>query len=799
MQLYHKTIIIQPCTTIIIIILLHLIATINANDNNNNNIPFQNNQPLANENSKSNNNNKNVETIYRHLDIQNHQHNIKFLNTLQTILRDEKYHKYTNDNNNNNNLYKRIEKDLIHVFNEETHERHFGKNFTSESPRTVSVALSVDGKQKKIYVNEYDHIASITAKFCLEENLDSVDSCYKLFRELTRHVFSLTNTKAKPVYLPKDERTATLILPIITRFHPTNQRLYFDVEELPSLSSTRATTSEKKKNEKSTYCFYLDFDMNTPAWCGQVPVGKPIYSESGISKGIHLLHLVRDQVAQYSTFFEVMDPSITIELGRVFHPSFTKKKKKNNNEATTDNDDDSRPNDPATRTNQDDSRQLVEMECLISIIGGFKPGVHGNICFNMDGEMYCYYNKEYIPNNISYPTYGKNNTIENIFVDTDLYDPITGLTKINAEDLTLKTQILIPLNGGKRLNPIKINSETKYRRKHCVYAILKSYYHDAKAIAISDELCFNAEHPFDMQNRYIDYENQEITLNVGSAIDILAGENELTWLHDLHLHEWGIYSQNGEDGILLSILRNLKIGHFYVDDKNIPDELQESKRPIGNRFYVEFGTEDGMECNTRILREKCKWKGLLMDGGHENAEINLNIEFITAANINELFEKHHVPENEFDLLIIDIDFNDFWVWKNINHEKYKPRIVIIEYNGNIPMNESKVVKRDDTHIWSDSSYCGASLLAMQRLGASLGYTLIYAESHGVNAFFIRTDILYNRFKVNEMAPGEIDELNKLLSIEHIYRQANYFGKGWWYHDMDPEQMKQEGKSWVRIE
>ena len=162
MQLYHKTTIIQPCTTILIIILLHLIATINANDNNNNN----------------------VETIYRHLDIQNHQHNIKFLNTLQTILRDEKYQKYTNDNNNNNNLYKRIEKDLIHVFNEETHERHFGKNFTSESPRTVSVALSVDGKQKKIYVNEYDHIASITAKFCLEENLDSVDSCYKLFREL---------------------------------------------------------------------------------------------------------------------------------------------------------------------------------------------------------------------------------------------------------------------------------------------------------------------------------------------------------------------------------------------------------------------------------------------------------------------------------------------------------------------------------------------------------------------------------------------------------------------------------------
>ena len=86
MQLYHKTIIIQRCTTIIIIFLLHLIATINANDNNNNNnIPFQNNQPLANENSNSNNNN-NVETIYRHLDIQNHQHNIKFLNIDELFL-----------------------------------------------------------------------------------------------------------------------------------------------------------------------------------------------------------------------------------------------------------------------------------------------------------------------------------------------------------------------------------------------------------------------------------------------------------------------------------------------------------------------------------------------------------------------------------------------------------------------------------------------------------------------------------------------------------------------------------------
>jgi hypothetical protein len=42
-----------------------------------------------------------------------------------------------------------------------------------------------------------------------------------------------------------------------------------------------------------------------------------------------------------------------------------------------------------------------------------------------------------------------------------------------------------------------------------------------------------------------------------------------------------------------------------------------------NKFYVEFGVENGFECNTRILREKYNWKGLQMDGGNENKNINL--------------------------------------------------------------------------------------------------------------------------------------------------------------------------------
>ena len=47
----------------------------------------------------------------------------------------------------------------------------------------------------------------------------------------------------------------------------------------------------------------------------------------------------------------------------------------------------------------------------------------------------------------------------------------------------------------------------------------------------------------------------------------------------------------------------------------------------------------------------------------EIPEYNLHREFITAENINSLFGKYHAP-TDFDLLAIDIDYNDFYVWNN---------------------------------------------------------------------------------------------------------------------------------------
>jgi hypothetical protein len=143
-----------------------------------------------------------------------------------------------------------------------------------------------------------------------------------------------------------------------------------------------------------------------------------------------------------------------------------------------------------------------------------------------------------------------------------------------------------------------------------------------------------------------------------------------------------------------------------------------------------------------------------MDGnGNGN---NIKKEYVTAENINQLFDKYNVPR-KFDLLCIDIDSNDYWVWKAING--YFPRVVVTEYNASIPSTESKTVKYDPNMHYDGTDYFGASLLALMKLGKSKGYTLIGCDNTGTNAFFIRNDLIKNNFEIK--------------NIEEIYKQPGY--------------------------
>ena len=149
-----------------------------------------------------------------------------------------------------------------------------------------------------------------------------------------------------------------------------------------------------------------------------------------------------------------------------------------------------------------------------------------------------------------------------------------------------------------------------------------------------------------------------------------------------------------------------------------------------------------------------------MDGGDEAPveDAVIHREWITPDNINQLFAKHNVPK-AFDLLSIDLDGNDYWVLQALD---YQPRVIVAEYNGNLPPDQRLTIKEDPEHVWDGGDYYGASLLALADLLAERGYLLVYCNGAGVNAFFVHRDFVGN------LEPRPVAD---------VYRRANYWYRG----------------------
>ncbi|MDE2545822.1 MAG: hypothetical protein O0W99_03340 [Methanocorpusculum sp.] len=123
-------------------------------------------------------------------------------------------------------------------------------------------------------------------------------------------------------------------------------------------------------------------------------------------------------------------------------------------------------------------------------------------------------------------------------------------------------------------------------------------------------------------------------------------------------------------------------------------------------------------------------------------QLNVLNEFISKDNINDLFIKGGIT-GEIDLLSVDIDGNDYYVFENIH--VLNPRVVIIEYNAKFPGDFSWIMQYDPDHIWDGSDQHGASLKALETLAKSKNYQLVGTNISGVNAFFVRSDLVGENF------------------------------------------------------
>ena len=168
--------------------------------------------------------------------------------------------------------------------------------------------------------------------------------------------------------------------------------------------------------------------------------------------------------------------------------------------------------------------------------------------------------------------------------------------------------------------------------------------------------------------------------------------------------------------------------------------------------FIEFGVENYREANTRFLMRHRNWRGLVIDGGRANIEsiradavfwrhdLSARAAFITAENINPLIVEAGFA-GEIGLLSIDIDGNDYWIWKAIN--AVDPHIVIVEYNAvfgdlhpiSIPYNAAFGARA----AHKSGLYFGASIGALRHLAREKGYTFIGTGRSGCNAFFVRND------------------------------------------------------------
>lgn len=199
-----------------------------------------------------------------------------------------------------------------------------------------------------------------------------------------------------------------------------------------------------------------------------------------------------------------------------------------------------------------------------------------------------------------------------------------------------------------------------------------------------------------------------------------------------------VTSQEGEDGILERIFTII---------------------PPLNKWCLECGALDGKhDSNTWNLITEKGWHSLQIEAEptyferlvarhRENPKVICYNEFLTAhgpTSLECLCERAGMPK-DFDLLVLDIDGNDYHIWDSLN--VYRPRIVVIEFNQSIP-NSVSFVQESNPHVFQ-----GSSLRAIVELGKKKGYELIATTTS--NAFFCEKS-LYRHF---DIADNSLDTLH----------------------------------------
>jgi hypothetical protein len=186
-------------------------------------------------------------------------------------------------------------------------------------------------------------------------------------------------------------------------------------------------------------------------------------------------------------------------------------------------------------------------------------------------------------------------------------------------------------------------------------------------------------------------------------------------------------------------------GKVYLCDLYQPHILalaiNEAHPEYANRFAVNLGCGDGRSMNDPVFPlYEAGFGGLCIDGADQPdlatnlpspGVVKLTGTMITPANAVKLLRRAVCPAT-CDFLKLDIDSYDGPVLETILAEGYRPKVLQIEINGEIPPPIAFAVYYDPRFRITDDfgspgGYFGVSLSYAAALGAAYGYSVCYLD------------------------------------------------------------------------
>lgn len=218
--------------------------------------------------------------------------------------------------------------------------------------------------------------------------------------------------------------------------------------------------------------------------------------------------------------------------------------------------------------------------------------------------------------------------------------------------------------------------------------------------------------------------------------------------------EFSGFSQNGEDGILDVLRKNLS---------------------NSNRYFVEIGAADGIENNTGWILIAERYNGIMIDGNPKLVEranrmvtgYSIGAEchnmFVTRESVKNI--KRMAIHDDPDVFSLDIDGNDYYIAKSILDNGFRPKIFVVEYNSVYGPNRSMTIKyKADFAFKSEHKtqlYYGVSISGWRKLFKEYGYRFVTVDRNGVNGFFVDPQFYDDVF------------LDNLCGLDFVENQMQY--------------------------